>query len=151
MPRVSLSIVLALAAAACGANPAPTAPSVPTATPGASLVPLPQGVSGIPAAENQFTAVVDPVSPPEELEVGVAVDYTLGHCGLGTPIDVDGSLWDPIGSSDALTEPQAGELINGTPVVIVLISEDTMQLMTPLGAVVTLARHDGERRYSLCD
>lgn len=78
----------------------------------------------------------------------------LGHCGLISPIDMDGSLWDPIGGHDGaggpLTEDQLGELINATPVVVVLTDPNTAVLQTPLGAVITLTRHDGPRDYFLC-
>jgi len=101
------------------------------------------------------TAEITPQTPPGELEVGIARDLTLGHCGLISPIDMDGSLWDPIGGHDGsgggLTEDQLGELINATPVVVVLIDSDTAVLRTPLSAVITVARHDGPRPYGLCD
>ena len=87
--------------------------------------------------------------------MGVARDLTLGHCGLISPIDMDGSLWDPIGGHDGsgggLTEDQQGELINASTVVVVLTDPDTAELRTPLGAVITLARHDGPRPYAMCD
>src|ERR671918_122813 len=38
--------------------------------------------------------VFDPVSEP--IDDGVAFRFSLGHCGLTSPIDVDGSFWDPV-------------------------------------------------------
>ena len=79
----------------------------------------------------------------------------LGHCGLISPVDIDGSLWDPVAGDDGnggpLTEDQEGDLINATRVLLVLIDNDTMLMATPNGARVLLSRHDGPRAYLLCD
>ena len=89
------------------------------------------------------------------MELGVARNFVLGHCGLMSPIDFDGALWDPIAGHDGnggpLTEAQLGELINATPTVVELRDPDTVELRTPNGAVITLVRHDGPRAYFLCD
>jgi hypothetical protein len=145
--RFALMSVVALLAMACGS---PTSTSTSTPTPSAALLPLPANLSGIPTDE-EFTAEVSPQTPNGELTMGEERDHTLGHCGLTSPTDIDGSLWDPIGSGDVLSEQQEGELINATPVVIVLVDENTMEMHTPAGAVITLTRHDGPRRYFLCD
>ena len=113
-------------------------------------MPLPANLSGIPTDE-EFTSEVSPQTPEDELTVGEERNYTLGHCGLISPIDIDGSLWDPIGTAAALTEEHEGELINATPVVVVPIGETTMEMHTPAGAVVVLMRHEGPRRYFGCD
>jgi hypothetical protein len=113
-------------------------------------LPLPANLSGIPGDE-EFTTDLSPQTPRGELIVGEERDYTLGHCGLSSPIDIDGSLWDPIGSSAQLTDAQEGELINATPAVVVLIEADTMEMRTPAGATLTLTRHQGARSYFGCD
>ena len=51
---------------------------------------------------------------------------------------------------EPLTDPQRGELVNATPVLLTITAPGTMELATPLGAVITIARHDGLRRYLLC-
>jgi hypothetical protein len=70
-------------------------------------------------------------------------------------IDIDGSLWDPVAGDDGfggpLADPQLGELVNSTPVVIVLVDQDTMLVVTPLGARILMTRHDGPRDYAYCD
>ncbi len=38
---------------------------------------------------------IQPTSGPA---VGPVVPFVLGHCGLSSPIDVDGSFWDPYGA-----------------------------------------------------
>jgi hypothetical protein len=148
-------LAAALFTAGCGAQvPSPTVPPSPSPTPTALLLPLPAHVAGIPGP-GDATALLAPQSRPGELEAGVARNFTLGHCGLISPIDFDGSLWDPIaghdGSGGPLTDDQMGDLINATTTVVELIDPNTTVLRTPLGAVITLRRHDGARPYFLCD
>jgi hypothetical protein len=129
-------------------TPQPTPPLQPT------LLPLSAEVAGIPDPGDP-SVVLAPQSPAGELELGVERNLVLGHCGLISPIDMDGSLWDPIGGQDGnggtLTEDQLGELISATPVVVVPTDPNTAELRTPLGALITLARHEGPRPYFLCD
>jgi hypothetical protein len=124
-----------------------------TATPGAAFIPLPADLAGIPGA-NEPSVELSPGTPRGELEVGVARDFMLGHCGLISPIDIDGSLWDPVAGHDGaggpLTDDQAGDLINATRTVVVLTDQNTLEMQTEHGAVVTLTRQDGPRRYHLC-
>ena len=147
-PTIGFAL-LALALVACG-SPTPTNTFAPQST----LLPLPANLSGIPGNE-EFTAEVSPQTPRGELTVGEARDYTIGHCGLSSPVDIDGSLWDPNGAHNGfggpLNEIHEGELINATSTVVVLVDDNTMEMRTPAGAVVVLTRHDGPRRYFLCD
>jgi len=143
------ALLLGFTVAACGTQ-APSPSPKKDGPPAPTLQPIPANLSGIPGSE-EFTAQITPQSPRGELTLGEARDYTIGHCGLGSPIDIDGSLWDPIGTTAALTEDQEGELINSTPTVVVLIDANTMEMATPAGALITLTRHHGPRRYYLCD
>jgi hypothetical protein len=140
-------------AAACASTPSPTPGGDPTTPPLRAVLPLPAELAGIPQAGDTSVELA-PHSPDGELELGVERDFALGHCGLSSPVDLDGSLWDPIGGDNGaggeLNEPQRSELINATPTVIVLISDDRLEMLTPLGAVITFARHDGPRAYFLC-
>jgi len=144
-------ILLIVVAAACGAAP-PTSPPTdePTARP---LLPLPGGADGIPGPGD--TSVTLPAhSPAGIIQIGVPVNFPLGHCGLGSPIDIDGGLWDPIAGDDGLggplTRQQLGELANSATVVVTLLDPNRAVLVTPGGAVVTLQRHPGPRAYLLC-
>ena len=102
-----------------------------------------------------MTALITTHTPRGELELGAPRNFTLGHCGLMSPIDIDGSLWDPMGGHDGaggpFTEQQSGELINAWQTVVVLTDQNTMEMRTSGGAVITLTRHDGPRPYLLCD
>lgn len=139
--------LLALACVSETPTPLPTAPDVAT-------LPLQAGISGIPKP-GAPTATVDSRTPPDTVQVAVEQSFQLGHCGLASPIDFDGSLWDPTfgddGSGGPLTDPQIGELINQTATVLVLVDTQTAQLVTPLGARIVLLRHNGARAYGLCD
>lgn len=152
--RFALTAIAALVLGAACATETPTPTVAPAASPTASLRPLAANVAGIPAP-GDATAMIESHSRLGELEVGVARDFTLGHCGLMSPIDFDGALWDPVaghgGNGGPLTDDQLGELINATPTVVELVDANTAELLTPFGAVITLARHEGARAYFLCD
>ncbi len=93
-------------------------------------------------------------SPALGLKVGDSVNYQLAHCGLMSPIDVDGSLWDPRTGHDgrgrALSEDQVTELINSTRGTFTLRAPDLAEFRTPRGAVVQLHRQS-ERAYGGCE
>ncbi len=121
---------------------------------GEPLHPLPEGIAGIPRP-GPFTAELGPESRPGTFPHGVAQPFRLGHCALGSPIDVDGSLWSPIGGHDGtggpLTDAQLAELSEATPMTLTIVSANRAELRTPGGGVVVLERLPGERRYALCD
>jgi hypothetical protein len=154
MKRVLIAIVLGAAVAAACGSPRPTLDGTPTAPPPRAVLPLPADLAGIPG-RGETSVEIGPQSPDGELELGVERDFILGHCGLISPIDIDGSLWDPVGGDnglgDELNDLQRSELINSTSTVVVLIAPDRLEMLTPLGAVITLTRHDGPRSYFGCD
>ena len=87
------------------------------------------------------------------IEHAVPYVFSLGHCGLHSPVDVDGSFWDPIDgvtpTGEALDVATDDEMINATPGVFVVI-EDGARFRTETGSVV-FARHDGEKEFPGCD
>jgi hypothetical protein len=81
----------------------------------------------------------------------------LGHCGLYSPIDLDGSLWQADGGVTPSGGPIAedddaviGELINATPGVFVIVSEDAAHFTTVTGTILSFARAPGALEYPLC-
>ena len=84
----------------------------------------------------------------------VAYRFSLGHCGLLSPIDVDGSFWDPLDGTTPtgaeLDLESDGEMINATGGVIVVIG-DEMRFRTDSGSVVRFERHPGEKEFPGCD
>jgi hypothetical protein len=140
-------VLLATGVTGCGAPPPPAA----TATPDLPSLPLPESVSATPPPDG---IRIEALTPPISVQVGVEHTYTLDHCGLFSPIDVDGSLWDPIygddGAGGPLTSDQIGDLINETSVALVLVDHETMLMVTRHGGRVLLTRHDGPRNYFGC-
>ena len=96
--------------------------------------------------------VFDPISAP--IDDAIAYRFELGHCGLNSPVDVDGSFWDAIdgttNSGAALDLAADGEMINATQGAIVVIG-DAMRFRTATGSVVRLERHLGEKEFPGCD
>ena len=102
------------------------------------------------------SAIVFPESRVGGWAVGAPQVITLGHCGLASPLDFDGSLWDPIGGHDRAGGAIAGDgevsdLINAADVSITLVEPRVARLLTQAGIVVVLERHAGPRSYPLCD
>jgi hypothetical protein len=144
-------------AASSPASSMPAAESLePVETPAPSLAPeprpLPEGYTRIPKGRDTFLR--EPQSKAGTLEVGVPHNFRLQHCGIGSPVDVDGSLWDPKygqdGTGGPLTDEQLGDLDNEGRVTLLLTDEDTLQMTTRHAAIITLIRHDGARRYGPC-
>ena len=96
--------------------------------------------------------VFDPISAPIDEEVAYLFD--LGHCGLLSPVDLDGSFWDPLDgvTSSGAELDLAGdpEMINAAAGAIVVIG-DEMRFRTALGSVVRFERHEGEKEFPGCD
>ncbi len=95
-----------------------------------------------PGDPTEHTVTVAPSSAPGA-EIGVAYDFTMGHCGLRSPIDFDGSLWEPINQQSSL----AFDMAAGT---IILIAEDRARFASAAGDEVELARLDGSAAYPYC-
>jgi hypothetical protein len=123
----------------------------PTPTPGMpSMHPFPANLGGLVGGEYQVVPISTQGRAP-----GVLFPLALGHCGLGSPVDVDGSLWEPIGANDARggpvdTEDEIGELINPTGGEAVVVGRDRLDFRTPLGTVIVFGRHEGRRSYPVC-
>jgi hypothetical protein len=145
--------------AASASPPVVTASADPMASPAPRPVgdivfyPLPESIAVIPA--DIPTVSVEPESL-DVLEIGQPLEYTLGHCGLWSPIDLDGSLWQAEGGAkadgSAIVEGDdeaIGELINATPGVFVLV-DGRAQFTTVTGTVLDLARAPGAVDYPLC-
>jgi hypothetical protein len=87
--------------------------------------------------------------------VGVPRPYALGHCGILSPVDVDGSLWAPLGGTDATGGPidgdqEIGELVNGTSGTLELTTTDQALFTTDTGQRLYFGRAPGPLDYFLC-
>ena len=144
--------LLALGAAACAAE-APDAVADPfEGISAADPLELPPAVDANEGREGPEGGVIfGPVSMP--IRDGVAYRFTLGHCGLQSPVDIDGSFWNAIDgltrAGDRLDLDVDGEMINATSGVIVVIG-DELRFRTESGSVVRFGRHDGEKEFQMC-
>jgi hypothetical protein len=72
--------------------------------------------------------------------------FTLGHCGVFSPIDFDGSFWDAVGRVDL----GADAAINSADGTLRLTSPTTAQFATPRGFRLDLVRHSGAKAFRGC-
>jgi hypothetical protein len=89
------------------------------------------------------SALIDPAS---EQSRRLENPSSLGHCGIYSPIDVDGSLWDPIADIDG-DRPEA---INAAAGTILILAPRAGRFVTASGFRVDLVRRPGAKSYSLC-
>jgi hypothetical protein len=73
--------------------------------------------------------------------------YTLGHCGLGSGIDLGGSWWDPVGQVDG----DHADAINAAEGTINVLSPDHATFSSRGGLTVQLQRRQGNKYLPLCD
>ena len=162
-PQAGLALALAaLVAAGCAATPIPT--PTPTASPVlsasavpgtpadlfAGALPLPPDLL-LPQGDFSVSAESEPGMP-----IGTPIAYDLGHCGLYSPVDLDGSLWDPVAGVDREggpidTDAEVGALINGTKGEAILVARERLDWRAGReGVVVVFGRIDGTRDYPGC-
>jgi hypothetical protein len=115
--------------------------------------PLPPDLSMVPGPRDPSASIT--ARSRADVEPGVVVPFALEHCGLGSPFDFDGSLWDPVAGRDADGGPidssdEIGELINPTTGEVLLLGSGQVHFRTPGGSVVLLTRHVGAKTYFLC-
>ncbi|MFP5342748.1 MAG: hypothetical protein ACLGIJ_07490, partial [Candidatus Limnocylindria bacterium] len=72
--------------------------------------------------------------------------FQLGHCGMFSGVDVDGSYWDPIGPISFTS----GEAVNETPGILTITGPDRATFTAPGGFTVQLVRHDGPKFLPFC-
>jgi hypothetical protein len=84
--------------------------------------------------------------PQSGRAAGQVANVSLGHCGLYSPIDFDGSFWDPIGSVDG----DAPEAINSASGTIRLLGPQEAEFRAPSGFTVRLRRHPGAQVFQGC-
>jgi hypothetical protein len=92
-----------------------------------------------------FTVAVAPSSTAGELS-GQPITYSLGHCGLGSGIDVDGSWWDPVGFVDI----DHGDAINAASGTLTPHDANHATFTSDAGFTVTLVRRVGEKHLPMC-
>jgi hypothetical protein len=135
MTRVGVVLLLAAAVLLAGCSLLPTTPGPHLPAPAADDMVQRQSVG----SGDGFVTFL-PASPTGAI-LGTEYDYTMPHCGVLGPIDVDGSFWDakPGGGGP---DGQAGEFRLVTPSDAVFTAHE--------GGSVSLTRHDGPKRFSIC-
>jgi hypothetical protein len=91
-----------------------------------------------------FGIAVEPSSA-----VGLAAGpqpFTLGHCGIFSGIDADGSWWDPVGP----VEMDSGDAVNATVGVLNLTDPTHGTFVAPSGFAIQLERRDGAKVLPPC-
>jgi hypothetical protein len=89
--------------------------------------------------------LVDVLPSSQRLD-GTEASIELGHCGLLSGIDVDGSYWDPVGYVD-MQHPDA---INAAEATFTMTTPATARLETAGGLGLDLIRRSGSKRLPLC-
>jgi hypothetical protein len=132
--RATAVLVWACLVAGCSATPASSAVHSVTA---------PQAATDVVVARGPDSITLQPSSPSGR-NVGVAFDYDMPHCGINSPIDVDGSFWDAVSVAPDSVE------FDGAVGSFRLISDRTAAFTRSDGQVLNLVRHDGPKEFRIC-
>jgi hypothetical protein len=92
-----------------------------------------------------FTVAVAPSSTRGQL-AGQPITYSLGHCGLGSGIDVDESWWDPVGFVP-IDHPDAINAASGT---FAASDPNHATFTSDGGFMVSLVRRVGDKHLPMC-
>lgn len=172
-PEPTPSPVASVASVAPSVSPTATLEPTPARTPERTPMPSPSAAAGPSGSStpDPFAGIpvlrADLLLPqgdftvrPESvrgLAMRTVVPYDLGHCGLYSPVDLDGSLWEPVAGTDGEGGPidqdeEIGQLINGTPGQAMLVTTDRLDWRSTQGTpvVVVFRRIPGERSYPGC-
>lgn len=153
MLRGVLGVMTLMLCASCATDAAPTDSSLSfedIAADGARDMP-----PGAPFEEGRIEPNGDTVFEPVSADLvdGVPYRFNLGHCGLHSPVDLDGSFWDELDGVTANGQPLDlegdGEMINATAGVIVVIGDEA-RFRSETGSIVRFARHQGEKGFPGC-
>ena len=104
---------------------------------------LADGTLNVERAEG-FMVSVEPTSAPGGL-LG-PTSFSLGHCGLGSGIDIDGSWWDPVG----FVNSDHSDAINAAEGTIAPVGPNQATFTSKGGFSVALVRHQGVKHLPLC-
>jgi hypothetical protein len=102
------------------------------------------GPDGITVAAGPAFSVT--LAPSSARAVVGQVPIELGHCGLLSGIDLDGSWWDPVGFVDV----DHADAVNASKAVVTATGPNHATLRTAGGLVVQLVRRAGPKALPLC-
>jgi hypothetical protein len=140
--KALLAILIVATTAACSTptypTPAPVVWEADVPTPG------PEAIDSQPVLsrrEGQLTLL--PISPTGAV-VGTEYGYEMPHCGISSPIDVDGSFWDPV------NVPADPVQFDGSRGTFRLDTPTTASFTDANEAVLRLVRHVGAKEFGGC-
>lgn len=137
-----LAILVSALCGACATTRYPTpAPVVWTVNVPEADVEAIQAQPVISRSDGRITLL--PISPTGAV-IGTDYGYAMPHCGIGSPIDVDGSFWD------AVILPPDPVQFDGVPGTFRLTARDVATFTDASGAVLHLARHQGPKEFGYC-
>jgi hypothetical protein len=140
--RLLMSALVAVIAFACSALPAPT----PVATPWRDRVPEagPEAIAAQPVLARTNTSItLLPISPIGAM-VGVGYGYEMPHCGINSPIDVDGSFWDAVDVAPNSLD------FDGQRGTFRLTSPTEATFAASTGRILRLVRRVGAKEFRFC-
>ena len=141
MRVAALAVVLALVAG-CSSLPSPT----PGPTAWGDKVPeaAPEAVAAQPVVSRGSDSITLLPISPAGAAVGVAYAYDMPHCGINSPIDVDGSFWDAVGvPADSVDfDGRTGTFRLASPTEATFTASD--------GNLLHLVRHTGAKEFRIC-
>lgn len=106
--------------------------------------PDPSAVAARPIlARGSNTLTLLPISQTGA-QIGVDYRYDMPHCGVGSPIDVNGSFWD------AVDVPADPVIFDARPGVFRLVSSTTATFTATSVGVLHLVRHNGAKEFFYC-
>ncbi|HJP88909.1 MAG TPA: hypothetical protein VJ850_07750 [Candidatus Limnocylindrales bacterium] len=145
MARTTLLLIaFACVAAACStthdATPAPVVWGVDVPEADAAAI----EAQPVVARRNGFVTLL-PISSTGGI-VAVDYGYDMPHCGIHSPIDVDGSFWDPVNLPLDMDPVQ----FDGSTGTFRLTSRNTATFTDSSGRVLHLLRHAGEKEFGVC-
>jgi hypothetical protein len=97
------------------------------------------------APGESFSVAVAPTSLPGQLRTEPTL-YSLGHCGLGSGIDIDGSWWDTVGFVDI----DHGDAINAADGTFTPHDPNHATFVSDGGFEVSLVRRIAEKHLPMC-
>ena len=138
--RAAVAIVSAVLIAGCSLLPGPTAVVWGDHVPD----PPPEAIANQPiVARGANSITLQPISP-RGATVGIAYAYDTPHCGINSPIDVDGSFWDAVGiAADSVD-------FDGARGTFRLVTDAEAVFTRSDGRLLHLVRHQGAKEFRLC-
>lgn len=138
--RAVAALALAFLVAGCSplvvSSPVAWGDQVPTAAPSA--------VANQPVVSRGSNSITLLPISPSGAAIGVTYGYDMPHCGIHSPIDVDGSFWDAIGIAPDSVD------FDGQPGTFRLVSANTAEFTRADGQVLNLVRHEGSKEFRFC-